>query len=328
MKKQEKKYIVGVDLGGTKTAVGIITIRGHLVTKAQEETKLALGPQGVIKQMIDMTKSVLASAGITKKEIIGIGIAAAGPIDLKKGEILSPPNLPGWDRVQLVKPFKDSFRLPVYLDNDANAAALGEWVYGAGKGCKNMVYLTISTGIGGGIIIDGKLYHGANANAGEIGHMSINQFSPKCGCGNLGCLEAHSSGTSVAKRAKERLMQQPEIGTEILKLANNDINQVTAKIVFTAARQGDKLANELVDEFSFNLGVGLANVVNIFNPERIILGGGVMKSYDLFLDKVKEVVKSRALKPLWEVCEILPAALGDNVGIYGACAVVLTNIKK
>jgi glucokinase len=323
----KRKFIIGVDLGGTKIATGIMDLNGNIITKNKEFTQQESGPKGVISQMIRMVEENIKNANISLKEIKGIGIGAAGPLNTKKGIIIEPPNLIGWRNVQLVKPFKEKFFIPVYLDNDANAAALGEFYFGAGKGTKNMVYLTISTGIGGGIIIEGKLYHGANDNAGEIGHMTIDPDGPLCRCGNRGCLEAHSSGTSIARYAKE-ILRSKKIKTSILEAVNNDIEKIDAEIVFKCAKEGDNLAKEIVNKICEFLGIGVANIINIFNPEKVVLGGGVTKAGNILFKIVRKVAKERAMPSLFKVVKIVPAKLKDNVGIIGAGALILEREKN
>lgn len=320
-------YIIGVDLGGTKIATAVIDIKGKILSKKKEFTVVDFGPEAVIKQMLRMVNQVLDLAKIKLKQVKGIGIGAAGPLNTKKGIIIAPPNLPGWHNVQLIEPFKKEFNLPVFLDNDANAACLGEWYFGAGCGTKNMVYLTVSTGIGGGIIIDGKLYHGTNDNAGEIGHMTINPNGPLCNCGNYGCLEAHASGTAVARFAKDALKEKMK-ETLVLKLVDNDIEKVTAKIIFQAAKKRDKFSKGIIEMTSEFLGIGVANVINIFNPEKVVLGGGVTKAGSLLFKKVRETAYKRAMPAVSKVTKIVPAKLGDNVGIMGAATLVLVCSKK
>jgi len=361
-----KSYVIGVDLGGTKIATAVMDREGKIKGKNIELTQILGGPEVVIGQMIRMTRLTLSKAKVGLSQIKGIGIGAAGPLNIKTGIIITPPNLPGWHNVQLIRPFQKEFKTPVFLDNDANAAALGEWKFGAGRGCKNMVYLTISTGIGGGIIIGGKLYRGTNYNAGEIGHMTIDPEGPLCGCGNRGCLEAHSSGTAIARWAREALSkdrrrrtgivnsQQSIVnspqrtkktmdyglwtkkkrqkikgsGSLILELAKGDLKKVSAELVFQAAKKGDRKALEVVRKSAEFLGIGVANVINVFNPQRVVLGGGVTKAGSLLFKPVREVAYKRAMPALAKVVEIVPAKLGDDVGIIGAATLVLTEDRR
>ena len=319
------KYILAIDLGGTKIAVGIVNFQGKVLSKLIEPTQIKLGPRGVIRQMIRMGKQVQTNADRTqtntegqcgsvssqcKSVLMGVGIGAAGPMNTEKGIILSPPNLPGWKNVQLVAPIKKAFKKPVFLDNDANAAALGEWMFGAGKGTANMVYFTISTGIGSGIIINKELYRG-QGNAGELGHMIINPNGPKCGCGNYGCLEAFSSGTSIAREAKK-------IG---LKMTD-------AKSVFRAAVKGNKKAQKIIFNALSALSIGLVNTIHIFHPDKIILGGGVMKNKKYILPFLRQFVRDKVMPGFKNNIKIEAAKLGPDVGLIGAACVVIKKFNK
>lgn len=320
-----EKFAVGVDLGGTKIDVGIIRHDGKVIKKKREQTLVQKGPHAVIQQMLRMTNEILQYCSLTGNNILGIGIGAAGPMDMKKGFLIQPPNLPGWERVQIVKPFAEKFKTKVILNNDANAAALAEWYFGAGKRCKNMVYLTVSTGIGGGIIINGKLYLGANDNAGELGHQTILPDGPECGCGNNGCLEALASGTSIARIGREAVRKNPQ--SLLYHMANYMQDNITAKMVFQAAAQGDSTAQQVVEKCAAYLGIGIANIINAFNPQRVVLGGGVSRAGKTWLSLVREEAKRRAMKPLYEAVDIVLSELGDDVGVIGAATLIHTGGK-
>ncbi len=316
------KFAIGVDLGGTKVDVGIIRQDGKLLRKKREQTLVKKGHEAVIQQMLRMTQEVLSSCKLTEKNILGIGIGAAGPLNMKQGVLITPPNLPGWELVQIVQPFKEKFRVKTLLNNDANAAALAEWYFGAGKRCRHMIYLTVSTGIGGGIIINGKLYLGANDNAGELGHQTLLPDGPKCGCGNSGCLEALASGTAIARFGRHGVRKNPQ--SLLYHLANYSQKNITSKMVFQAAKSGDETAKDVVKKCASFLGIGVANIINAFNPEKVVLGGGVSKSGKLWLQLAKEEAKRRAMKPLFSAVEIVTAQLGDDVGVIGAATPLFT----
>ncbi|GAI39707.1 unnamed protein product, partial [marine sediment metagenome] len=218
------------------------------------------------------------------------------------------------------------FGIPTYLGNDATLAALGEWRFGLKKGIANLIYITVSTGIGGGIIAGGKLYTGACGVAGEIGHMTIDVNGPKCNCGNIGCWETLASGTALAREAVKQITEGAK--TSIIELVNGDISKIDAKVVDLAAKQGDELAKELISRLGYYLGIGLVNLVNIFNPELILVGGGVAKTGDLLLQPAIKVVKERAFSTPANAVEIKPAILGDDSGILGAVAFVLERSKN
>jgi len=315
-----KKNILAIDLGGTKIAVGLVNFKGKVIKKNVESTEIKKGAQGVIKQILRMGDDLLAGF---QEKVVAIGIGTAGPLDIKRGLIFFAPNLPGWHNVQIVKPLKNHFHLPVYFDNDANAAALGEFLFGAGKGTKNMIYLTISTGIGGGIIIDKKLYHG-RGNAGEIGHMIIDPNGPKCRCGNYGCLEAFSSGTAIAREAKKNLKK----ASLIWKLAKGKKKNIDARLVFEAYKNGDKLAQKIILKSLVALGIGLVNITHIFNPDKVILGGGVMKDKKYILPFLRDFVRKKVMFGFEKDIKIEATKLKSDVGLIGAASLAIVKIRE
>lgn len=313
------KVVIGVDLGGTKINTGIIDEKGRIIKSIKVPTLANEGPYPVIDRIKKSIYNVLKEANMKLEDTSGIGIISPGPIDSDKGLVVNPSNLPGWDHIPIVNLLKEEFKLPVMLDNDANAAALAEHLFGSGRGLKNFVYITVSTGIGGGVIIDGKLYRGTNSNAAEVGHMTIDYNGPKCNCGNFGCFEAFASGTGLARFAKGAVQEGRE--TLIKELAGE--NEITAQHVFEAAIQKDPVALELVDKEAFYLGVGISNIVTFANPQKIALGGGVSKQWDMFYNKMMETINERTLKPMIDVCQIVKSELGDDIGILGAAAIIL-----
>lgn len=325
-KNKEQKLILGVDLGGTKIATAIATAQGEILARGRRSTPAQAGPDAVIKSICATIDKTLAARKLEPSQLLGIGIAAAGIIDSGKGKVISSPNLPGWHEVPLRDAIERRFGIPVYLGNDATLAALGEWRFGLKKGIANLIYITASTGIGGGIIAGGKLYTGACGVAGEIGHMTIDVNGPKCNCGNIGCWETLASGTALAREAVKQIREGAK--TSIIELVNGDISKIDAKVVGLAAKQGDKLAQELVSRLGYYFGVGLTNLVNIFNPELILIGGGVAKMGDLLLQPAIKVVKERAFNTPAATVEIKPALLGDDSGLLGAAAFVLERSKN
>jgi len=318
---KEQKFILGVDLGGTKIAAALATTRGEILARGRSPTHAQTGPDAVIESICATINEVLSAKALEPSLLLGIGIAAAGVIDSVNGKVIFSPNLPGWHEVPLRDAIEQQFGIPAYLGNDANLAALGEWHFGVGEKVANLIYVTVSTGIGGGIIADGKLYTGACGAAGEIGHMTIDVNGPRCRCGNVGCWEALASGTALAREAVMRITEGAR--TSIIELVGGDVSKIDAKIVGLAARQGDELAQKLVSHLGYYFGVGLANLVNIFNPELILIGGGVAKIGDLLLQPAIKVVKERAFSTSANAVEIKPATLGDDSGIMGAAAFVL-----
>ncbi|TYP49786.1 ROK family protein [Thermosediminibacter litoriperuensis] len=313
-----KKIAVGIDLGGTKIATCAMDEAGNLLEKTELPTLAKEGPEKVIERMKRSVYEVLKRLDLSLSDIAGIGIGVPGPMDAKRGRVKNPPNLPGWKDIPLLSIMEEEFNIPVFMENDANAAAIAENLFGAGKGVKNFIYITISTGIGGGAITNGRLFKGGDGNAAEVGHMTINFEGPVCGCGNSGCWEAYASGTALTRFAREGILSGRK--TRITDLAGQD--EVRAEHVFAAAKEGDEFARELVEKEGFYLGVGLANVVNAYNPERIAIGGGLTHAWDMFYSTMVEVMKTRALPANVEHLEVMKAKLGTDVGTIGAASLV------
>jgi glucokinase len=309
-----KRHLV-IDLGGTKIASAIfsnnaIIARDNIPTLAQKSVNQ------VISRLIKSTEYLLKETGLSLSQIKSICIASAGIIDMDKGIVTASPNLPGWHNVLLRSKIKKHFGIETYLLNDASAAALGEYTLGAGKNRSNVIYITVSTGIGGGIIIEGELFLGTSGSAGEIGHMSIKENGPRCYCGNRGCLEILASGTAIAREAK-RLVREG-CKTSISGMVKNKIENITAREVSIAAYNGDALAKKIVLEAATYLGIGMANVVNIFNPDMIIIGGGVSKMGELLFKPVRQQVFKRSFGLPAQTAVIIPSKLGDVAGLIGA----------
>jgi glucokinase len=308
--------VVAVDLGGTKIALGIISDEYRVLAKEHHLTLAEEGVDSVIKRIISAIKQVINSRDMALSQLGGVSLAAAGAIDSQRGIITLSPNLPGWHDVPLGDIISERLGVRTWLINDANAAALGEHQFGAGSGVDNLIYLTIGTGIGGAIIIDGKLYTGACGSAGEIGHMTIVIDGPRCECGNIGCLETLASGKAVAREAIERISSGER--SSLTEITGGKIESVTAKDVAMAAQRGDPLAEDTINNAAVYLGVGMANLVNIFNPEMIVVGGGMANIGDRLLNPARQVVRERAFPVSAEAVRIVAAELGDNAGLLGA----------
>lgn len=308
--------ILGIDIGGTKTVVGVADRNGKLLLHKRIPTPNVLGPQANIAAILSAAREVAQKQG---EELQAIGIGCGGPLDRKTGTLHKVSNLPDWEGICLTDVFSKEFRAPAFLDNDATAAALGEGMFGAGRGVDSFVYFTVSTGIGGGIIINNKPYRGVGENAAEFGHMKLSAEGPACNCGDRGCLEAYASGTSIARIAREGLAAHPQS-----KL--NSTGDITAESVASAAQGGDEYARQVWYGAMRNLGLGVANVVNALNPRRVILGGGVTRAGDMLLEPVREVVKERAMDALSANVDIVIAANGDLTGLMGAIAVAIETI--
>jgi len=320
MLTSKRRSVLAVDLGGTKIITAVILSTGEIICRKYSLTLADEGPRPVIDRLSSAVAETMAQAKLKTSDIAGIGIAAAGILDIDRGIVTTSPNLPHWHNVPLRDIFADRLGVVTYLINDANAAALGEHRFGAGIGFDNIIYLTVSTGIGGGIIIDGELYSGADGCAGELGHMTIEADGPQCHCGNFGCLEAMASGWAVAKEAMMRINRGER--SSIIELVDGRLERVTAETVAIAARRGDQLAADIVAKAANYLGIGLANLVNIFNPEVIIIGGGLSKMADMLLKPARKVLKERAFRLPARTVHIVRARLGSNAGIVGAAAYV------
>jgi glucokinase len=317
-----KDLFLGIDLGGTKIIAGLVEPSGRIVASEYRQTEAREGTTAVLDRLIDATTQLLTADGIDQHQVVAIGVAAPGPIDVVSGVVTAPPNLPGWHNVPLARLIQERISLPTYLENDANAAALAEFTFGAGRGTEHMIYVTASTGIGGGFVLNGQLYRGALGAAAEIGHMTILPHGPLCGCGNRGCLEALASGTAIAREARERVSRG--VTTLIADLAGGDLTKITAKLVDQAAKQGDVEAQGILDEAMLYLGVGMANLVNLLNPQVIVIGGGLTKMGDRLFGPVRRTIDRRAFPVSASAVEIRPAELGGDVGLLGAAAVAMT----
>jgi glucokinase len=317
------RFVLGIDIGGTNLVVGSVAEDGSALHALDSEpTHAEAGQTDVLDRLITLAQRTIERTRqeVRGADIIGIGVGAPGPLDTKRGIVLLTPNL-GWVNLPLRQIIHERLGLPAALDNDANCAVLGEWWMGAARGTRNAIGITIGTGIGGGIIVDGKLYHGASDCAGEIGHTTIDTEGRRCKCGNYGCLEAYASGPNIALRAVEEL--KAGAVSRLADYVGGDLRQVTAQTVYQAAHDGDQLALEVVNDTAKFLGVGIANLLNVFNPEVVVVCGGVTLAGDRLFDPLRREVARRAFKPAVSVCRIIPCELSGTAGVYGAAKVYL-----
>jgi len=299
------RYVLGLDVGGTKLAAGLVDEAGVVRSFVLEATRAEEGPDRGLERLFELGRRAVAEAGAGWEEVGAVGIGCGGPLDSARGVLLAPPHLPGWTDVAVVELAEHALGLPVALENDATAAAAGEHRYGAGAGSSHMVYLTISTGVGGGIVVDGRLYRGSTGNGGELGHVTVDCGGRVCrGCGRKGCLEAYVSGTSIAERAGEAGM-----------------GVVTASDVAVAAAAGDPVATEVWEATVDALVCGLTSIVNLFEPQLVVLGGGVVGGTgEQLLGPVRERVRAEAMGSAGEA-KIVVSAFGQHVGVVGAAAI-------
>lgn len=315
MKARRKAPILAIDIGGTKIIAAIISYQRQIVAKDYSLTLADEGVEAVTGRLFSAIDRLLKAKDIAPSQLDSISIAAAGAIDLERGLVTSSPNLPGWHDIPLREIVSSKYRVNTVLANDANAVALAEHQLGAGKGVSNLVLITVGTGIGGGIIMNGRLYSGTSGSAGEVGHMTIDVNGPRCSCGNIGCWETLASGRAIAREAIARIGRGES--SILAKMVGGKLEKITAETVEAAARGGDSLALGVISQAATYLGVGMVNLVNIFNPEMIIVGGGVAKMGELLLEPARRVVRERAFKLAAEAVRIVPAQLGEDGGVLG-----------
>lgn len=317
------KWVLGIDIGGTNLVIGAVAADGsRVVGDHSRPTGPERGPDAIVDDLIAMGRHTLDILAREEPdaEVIGVGAGAPGPLDTRAGVVLLTPNL-GWVNMPLRARLADGLGLITALDNDANCAVLGEAWVGAARGGRHVIGMTIGTGIGGGIVLNGRLHHGASDCAGEIGHITIDLDGRRCGCGNYGCLEAYASGPAIARRA----IEQVEAGAEscLAAMVDGDLTKVTAQTVYEAAKEGDAVADEVVRTTARYLGTGLANLLNIFNPDLVVIVGGVTQAGENLFGPLRREVARRAFKPAVQACQIVPGKLGGLAGVYGAARAFL-----
>jgi glucokinase len=308
--------VVAVDLGGTKYIAAVIGPGGKVLSRVYCPTLSHEGPAKIIERLVTSVNQAVKKAGLKLRDTGGVGVAVAGIIDIKRGLITEAPNLPRWRNILLRDLLKDEFKIPVFVLNDASAAALGEHRLGAGRGLDNLIYMTVSTGIGGGMIINGELYNGTDGSAAEVGHMIIQVDGPLCHCGQYGCLEAMASGTAIARMAEERL--RSGWMSMLSRMVKKGKPNITAEDVAAAAVKGDALASQVIDDAAAYLGVGMANLVNLFNPQMIVVGGGVSAMGERLLRPARKSLKLHAFKLPAGTVRVVRSALGADSGLMGA----------
>jgi glucokinase len=314
----ERELYAGVDLGGTKILVLIANDGAEVLGSRRVATEAPQGPQHVVRRIVEAVRQVAMEAKVELSELSAVGISAPGPIDTVDGIITDPPNLPGWHNVPLGSILREHLNLPTVLENDANCAAIGEHLFGAGVGYRHMIYVTVSTGVGGGLIIENELYSGTSGAAGEVGHLVVAEVGPTCGAGHIGCLEAYASGTAIAARARE-MVAAGELPLTA-KLAEQD-PPLSAKTVYQAGLQGEAAALALIERAGRFLGIGLASLINTFNPQAIVLGGGLMNMGDTILGPAVETARTRTFAQSFTDVRIVEGELGERGAALGAIAV-------
>jgi glucokinase len=313
----KEKYAVGVDLGGTNIKIGIVSQKGKLIKKTSVKSFADRGPQAVIDQI---KKGIYEILEKNKLNIEGIGIGSPGVVSIKKGTVENPPNFPGWNKINLGKFIESEFKKNVWIENDANAAAIGEMIFGAGKKYESFIMITLGTGVGGGVVFNKKIFRGEYGAAGEIGHMTIDYKGPQCNCGAIGCIEAFVGNNYLIRRVKEDLKGNNQ--TIIWQLIENDIEKLSPIIIQQAAEKEDPFAKMVIHNMGLHIGAALASVSNLLDISTFIIGGGVAGFGEPLLKSIGSSLTARVLTPLKKRVRILPAKLKNNAGIKGASALV------
>jgi glucokinase len=325
-KRKKKDLLIGVDFGGTNIVTAVVNTQGVIVAKTKVAAEIPRGVAHVVANIARSIRDAAARADIALESIIAIGLGSPGPLNSREGIVINPPNLTGWNNVPIRRMIEEEFHRPVVLDNDANAAAFGEFWAGAGKGINALVCFTLGTGVGGGIIVDGTLLRGADDTGGELGHCTIDYDGYPCKCGNRGCLEMYVSATAIVRRTRDAIERGEK--TIVYELVDGDLDRLTSKLVHTALLKGDALAARIMHETGVFLGVGIANAVNALNPEMVVICGGVIEAGEQLFAPAREEVKKRAFEGPAKRAQIVPAILGDDAGCIGAAGIALDALKK
>ena len=315
----DNRLIAAIDLGGTKIYTVLADVQGKILAFTREETKSTEGPEAIIKQMASTVRTVFTKTGHNPSRLSSVGVCAAGFFDWQNKVLIHSPNLPGWDMIPMEQNLEEQLGVPVIAENDANAQALGEARLGAGRGIKDQIFITVSTGIGAGLIVNGSIYRGSKGFAGEVGHMVVKPNGPVCGCGRRGCLETVASGTAIARAANTAVLDGK--ATSLWATLVRD-GKLAAPHVFQAAQLGDIIAKEILDEAIYYLGIGLVNLVNLLNPEMVIIGGGVAEAGEVFLDPLRGMIAHNAIPPSAAVVTLKKAELGVEAGVSGMLCVL------
>ena len=323
------RWSVGVDIGGTNLVVGVVPVGGGAVRGLRTRPTDALrGPEAVVADVVSMAAAALdevrSAEGAAPGDLLGFGVGCPGPIDRARGVVVESPNL-RWKQVPLREMLERQCDGRVVVDNDANCATYGEWWQGAGQGSASMVGITVGTGVGGGYVLEGQLVHGASDGAGEIGHTTVNLSGRRCACGNYGCLEAYAAGPAIAARAREGL--EAGASSSLPAQVDGDLARITAAVVYEAVVEGDAFATEVLSDAARVLGVGVANIINLLNPEVVVIMGGVTRAGEHLLGPLRDEVRRRAFRGLVDACDVRTARLGEAVGVVGAAGLLEATLQ-
>ncbi|RMF83249.1 MAG: ROK family protein [Nitrospinota bacterium] len=308
--------VIGVDMGGTNTRTAAITRQGEIVARQEHPTAVEEGREQVVANLVAAIHDLCQTVRKEQREVVAIGIGVAGAIKIKEGIVSESPNLPGWTDFPLRQILTDHLSLPIIIENDANAAALGEYWAGAGRQVENLVCITLGTGVGGGIILEGNIWHGVDGTAGEVGHITLEPQGALCKCGNRGCLEAYASATALTRMAREAMERGEE--TLLRTLCQDNAAALSAEMVSQAAQQADRVAQRILERMGRYLGIAIANLANLLNIEMVVVGGKVSQAWDLFIPFTEEEIRQRAFAVPADRCRVVKAERGDDAGLLGA----------
>ncbi|MHB9130355.1 MAG: ROK family protein [Armatimonadota bacterium] len=317
-------YAVGVDVGGTNIRAGVITHDGKKISEGRRPARAIEGLDVTLRMIIESVEEALAASGLPREELMGIGMGVPGRHKSEEGIVIYSPNFAGWTNIQLLLPIEQHFNIAAYMRNDVKTASMGEYYFGAGRGYRWIVMITLGTGIGGSLIADGKLTLGSGEGFAEVGHMTVEPHGRQCGCGNHGCWEAMAGRDAIIERAIRKL-QTGRAST--LSEFNGNLSAITPAVIGEAARKGDALANEVMEETGMWVGIGVANLIQVYNPEVVIIGGGISLNGDVLFNPIRRTVNWRAQMVPAATAKIVPAGLGDDAGIFGGAVLVFDAMK-
>lgn len=312
---------IGIDVGGTNVKIALVDKNGKIIYSNSVPTYAKMGYEYTVNNIKQAIKDLMKETNTTAKDIDGIGFDFPGQVDYKTGVVKLAPNIPGWVNVPIAQMIEEEFHIPTRIDNDVRCAALGEMKFGAGQGCENFVCITVGTGIGSGLVVNGQLVRGASNAAGEIGHIKLQMKDGLiCGCGDTGCLEAYASGPSIVAMAQDYIKGGKS--TKFREMAAAEGGEITPYMVAKAAEAGDPVAKRIFEIVGEYIGIGLTSVINLLNPEKVIIGGGVAEAGDLLLNPIRKTIKERAMVVAGSAVEIVPAQLGNSAGVIGASMLI------
>ena len=323
-KLHEMESVIGVDIGGTKVAAGVVDTHGKILSHTRVAMNCHASAEEGLASVVEAIGAVLSQQSENQSRIRKIGICAPGPLDPRTGVIINPPNVPCWRDFPLAEEIGEKYSALVKVDNDANAGGLAEHLWGAGRGYSNVFFATLGTGVGTGIVLDGKIFHGRTGAAAEGGHVSIDLNGPICNCGKRGCIEVLASGTAIARRAREAVSASPQRGSQLLSLAGGNESKIRSEMVGKAAELGDPLSMEVLEQTTEYLAVWLGNTVDLLEPDVMILGGGAAEMLRPYFGEIQKRMKSWCINSRYLEIPIVPAFYGENAGIAGGAALCLS----